>query len=133
MGALAYQAKSQQTIDIELMLLEKHSVSAIARWAGVSQQRVSYIKKRMGEVTTPTTPVVTTPHQVITEPSCNVALVKSLTVTLTPSVYDALVEACGVANRQDPDEPITMSDYVEELIINRVVELGLLRKYKKRK
>ena len=56
---------------------------------------------------------------------------KSLTIYLTPSVHDALVEACAVANRQSPDgEQITIQEYVEECVINRVVELGLLRKKK---
>jgi hypothetical protein len=53
---------------------------------------------------------------------------KSLTINLTPAVYDALVEACGVANRKTPEEPITILEYVEELVSNRMVELGLLRK-----
>jgi hypothetical protein len=57
---------------------------------------------------------------------------KTITINLTPPVYDALTEACGVANRQSPEEPITILEYVEECVINRVVELGLLRR-KKRK
>lgn len=52
---------------------------------------------------------------------------KSFTVNLTTAVHDALVEACGIANRRSPDGPITLAEYTEELIINRVVELGLLR------
>lgn len=128
------QAKSQQTVDIELMLQDGHPVSTIARWAGVSQQRVSYIKRRLYlQATTPTTPVVTTPVPHESQEPCNVALVKSLTLRLTPSVFDALTEACAITNRKDPDDPITVEDYINELIINRVVELGLLRKYKARK
>ena len=45
---------------------------------------------------------------------------------------DPTVEACAVANRKSPDEPITIVEYIEELIINRVVELGLLRKNKRK-
>ncbi len=126
------QQKTQRTIDIEAMLREGHSVATIARWAGVSQQRVSYIKKRLFN-TTPTTPVVTTPAPVSEAQSCIVASVlKPITLHLTPSVFDALTEACAVVNRQDPDDPVTLADYVEELVINRVVELGLLRKTKRR-
>jgi hypothetical protein len=53
---------------------------------------------------------------------------KHFTVNLTSAVHDALVEACAITNRQSPEDPITIAEYTEDLIINRVVELGLLRK-----
>lgn len=53
---------------------------------------------------------------------------KSFTLHLTPTVHDGLVEACAIINRQSPEDPITIAEYTEELIINKVVELGLLRK-----
>lgn len=126
------QFKSQQTVDIELMLQDGHSVTEIARWANISQQRVSYIKRRLLNNTTPTTPVVTTPPAPSElAPATVVSVLKPLTLQLTPSVFDALTEACAITNRKDPDESITIQEYVEQLIINRVVELGLLRRKRK--
>jgi hypothetical protein len=60
-------------------------------------------------------------------------LPKTLTLHLTPPVHDALSEACAIANRQNPEDTITLTEYVEELVINRVVELGLLRRNKRKK
>jgi hypothetical protein len=57
---------------------------------------------------------------------------KHLTIRFTPAVFDALTEACAITNRQDPTDTITVEDYVNELVINRVVELGLLRKNKRK-
>jgi hypothetical protein len=124
------QHKAQQTVDIELMLQAGHPVTRIAQWAGVSQQRVSYIKKRLSQPLT--TPVVTTPEAQPEVAPCNVASVlKPITLHLTPSVFDALTEACSISNRRNPEDLITIQDYIEELIINRVAELGLLRKTRK--
>ena len=58
------------------------------------------------------------------------SVLKTLQVRLTPTVFAALTEACSVANTLDTDDPLTVEDYVNQLIINRVVELGLLRKPK---
>jgi hypothetical protein len=52
---------------------------------------------------------------------------KSFTLNLTTAVHDALVEACAIVNRNSPEDPITIAEFTEELIINRVVEMGLLR------
>jgi hypothetical protein len=52
---------------------------------------------------------------------------KSFTLNLTTAVHDALVEACAIVNRNSPEDPITIAEYTEELVINKVVELGLLR------
>jgi len=67
---------------------------------------------------------------------------KSFTLRLTPTIEAALTEAvalCNVAEKQAcvaekvRYEFITREDYIEELIMVRLQELGLLRKYTKRK
>ena len=70
-----------------------------------------------------------------TEDSCTPANVvpftspmQTLTIHLTNAVHDALVAACTFVNRQSPEDPITIAEFTEELIINKVVEMGLLRK-----
>lgn len=105
------------------------SVSSIARQHGVTRGRVQAIKRRLYHATG------STPNLITSQPY-KLASVQSLTIRLTLPIYDALIAACEVANRQESAgedyEPITIEDYVGELIKNRVVELGLLR-YQKRK
>lgn len=74
-------------------------------------------------------PATSTPAEVLH----SISPMKSLTIHLTPAVHDALVEACQVTNRQSPEEPITITEYIEECVINRLAELGLLRKNKRSK
>lgn len=127
------QSRSQQTTDIERMLQAGHPVSDIARWASVSQQRVSFIKKRLEKSQPPTTPISQPPDPVVTTPSrIVVSVLKPLTLHLTPSVFDALTEACAITNRRNPDDTITVQEYVEELTMNRLAELGLLRKQRRK-
>ena len=114
------QSRSQQTLTIEAMLKEGHTASAIAREVGVSRPRVQQIKRRLKE-----------DHESVTAPAEPASTMKALTIHFTPAVHDALAEACAIANRQSPEEPITITEYIEELVINRVVELGLLRKNKR--
>jgi hypothetical protein len=122
--------RSTSTLTIEELLKHGESVSSIARTTGLTRQWVIHIKKRLlregvlhVSVTPPVTPfagsLVSDSHM------------KSLTLRLTSPVFDALAEACAIANRKDPEESITLEDYVGELVINRVVELGLLRKNKR--
>jgi hypothetical protein len=116
-------ARNQQTLTIEAMLKKGQSISSIARQVGVSRQRVQNINRRLlrdYEVAT-ATPVE----------SPSGSPMKSLSINLTPAVHDALVEACAVANRRAPEESITLQEYVEECVITRVVELGLLRRKKR--
>jgi hypothetical protein len=77
----------------------------------------------MEEVEGPSTPSSEIPSQ---------SHMKALTLHLTPSVFDALTEACAITNRKDKDDPITVEDYAEECVIVRLVELGLLRKNKRK-
>lgn len=63
--------------------------------------------------------------------SSGMASPKALTLHLTSPVYDALTEACAITNRQNPEDTISLTEYVEELVINRVVELGLLKRHKR--
>jgi hypothetical protein len=67
---------------------------------------------------------------------------KSLTLRLTPAVHSALTEAILLCNRAEKEacvaekvryEFITQEDYIEELVMVRLAELGLLRQYSKRK
>jgi hypothetical protein len=64
---------------------------------------------------------------------CSESFMRHITVKLTSPMYDALVEACSITNRKDPDDAITVEDYAEECIVTRLVELGLVRKYRKTK
>lgn len=130
------QVRSDKTLLIEAMIREGTPVSSIAREIGVSRGRVQQIKRRMsGDYSL----VTDTPSMIEGSGGSTFAglvssasPMKSLTVHFTPAVHDALVEACAITNRQSPEEPITIADYVEELVINRVVELGLLRKNKRK-
>src|SRR5215471_611070 len=121
------QPRSQQTLTIEAMLKEGKNLSDIARQMGVSRQRIQSIKQRVSQqLVTSTEPVSGGGELVSGLPF------KSLTIHVTPAVHDAIVEACEVANRKSPEEQITISEYVEECVINRVVELGLLRRNKRK-
>lgn len=63
---------------------------------------------------------------------CSHSPMKSFTVNLTTPVHDALVEACAVVNRNSDEGPITLGEYTEEIIINTVMAMGLLRSKGKR-
>ncbi len=119
--------RSQQTLTIEAMLKDGQTISSIARQVGVSRARVQQIKRRVcKELINSTEPVSAGGELVSSSPF------KPITISLTPAVHDALVEACAVTNRQSPEEPITIQEYVEECVINRVVELGLLGRNKRK-
>lgn len=122
------QSRSDTTLSIEARLKAGERVSAIARDLGISRQRVHSIKVRVcQQLVNMTEPIDTEAGALISH-----LPMKSLTIHFTPAVHDALVAACEITNRQSPDEPITIQEYVEEIAINRVVELGLLRKNKRR-
>lgn len=129
------KTRSTQTLTIERLLKEDtHSLTSIASAAGVSRQRVHQIKKRMlaryvsiGVVNLTAGDCQEGFKQDFKEPVVSDSM-KALTIRFTPAVFDALTEACAVSNRQSLDETITIEDYVEECAINRVVELGLLRR-----
>lgn len=112
------------------MLQAGESASSIARSVGVSRPRIQYVKKRMlrGLQCNPVTGEGLQGSGLLLSKS-----MKQLTIRFTPAVYDALVEACTIANRQDPEEQITISDYVEQVTINNLVEMGLVRKHKRSK
>ena len=121
-------SRSQQTLTIEKLLKEANpNISAIARQMGVSRGWVQEINRRLlSDFETVAEPANVDGKQVSN------SNMKSLSIHLTPAVFDALVEACAVANRRAPEEPITITEYVEELVISRVVELGLLRRNKRK-
>jgi hypothetical protein len=121
--------RGQRTLEIERMLKgSNRNISAIARQMGVTRQRVRQIEKRLlGDYEKVVTESVSGDCEHISN-----SPMKALTINLTPSVHDALVEACAVANRKAPEEPVTILEYVEECIICHVVELGLLRKNNRR-
>jgi hypothetical protein len=125
-------ARSSKTKDIEARLKAGHALSSIARDIGVSRQRVQAVNRRMQvDYSLVTATVAVQPPQTSCTPASVIAShlpMKSFTVILTTPVYDALVEACAITNRQSPQDPITIAEYTEQLIINKVVELGLLRK-----
>lgn len=133
MGVTYYQPKSEQTDTIERLLRDgKHSLSTIARSMGVSQPRISQIKKRMvleDHKTISPQPIRSQAQEKVD--ACIVDSMKALTIRFTPSVFDALVEACAVTNRANPDDTITLEDFIEECATVRVVEMGLLRRRKK--
>jgi hypothetical protein len=126
------QTRSETSITIEGMLQAGESVSAIARAMGVSRTRVQQINKRMqAEGCKGVQDLAGVGLQGTT--SRNLAnVLKTLTIRLTPAVFAALTEACVITNSRDPEDPLTVEDYVNQLIINRVVDLGLLRKPKSR-
>jgi hypothetical protein len=126
-----YQLKSAKTIDIELLIKEGRSVSAIARWAGVSRQRVQNIKCRMNRPQP--TEAESASQPVEQPPSPPAPFIKTITLHITPSVLVALTEACALTNHENPDENVTVEDYAEECVINRLIELRLLRKNKLQK
>ena len=112
--------RSPQTRSIETMLKKGKSISSIAREFGVSRQRVQTVNKRlMGD------------YESVLAPPKPASSIKTLTINLTPAVLAAVVEACAVVNRKS-EEPITIVEYIEELVIAQVVEMGLLRKNKRR-
>ena len=115
-------SRSQRTLTIEAMLKEGQSVSSIAREFGVTRQRVQSIKARL----------LQGGYEAVTgTPAGSASPLKVFTISLTLPVHDAVVEACAVTNRKSPEEPITITEYVEECVITRVVELGLLRRKKR--
>lgn len=118
-------SRSTQTLTIEAMLKAGQSPSAVAREMGVSRQRIHSIKQRLCQQLVNSTEPVSGSGEL-----SNGLPFKSLTIRITPAVHDALVEACEVTNRGCPEEPVTLAEYVEECVINRVAELGLLRKNK---
>lgn len=109
-----------------------HNLSSIAREVGVSRQRVQAVNRRLfHDYSLVTATVALQPPQTSCTPVSVIAShspMKHFTVNLTTAVHDALVEACALTNRQSPADPINIAEYTEELIINKVVELGLLRK-----
>jgi len=127
--------RSSKTVQIEARLKAGESLSSIARDLGVSRGRVQQVKRRLlGDYSLVTdTPIMIEGAATITPVNGLVSHspMKSFTVNLTTAVHDALAEACAIANRQSTEGPITIAEYTEELIINRVVELGLLRSRKK--
>jgi len=119
--------RSSTTVAIEQRLKAGESLSSIARSVGVSRQRVHSIKVRLcQQLVNMTEPIDTQAGVLVSH-----LPMKSLTIQFTPAIHDALVEACAIVNRRDPEEPITIQEYIEELAINRVVELGLLRRNKR--
>lgn len=106
------------------------SVSEIARIHNVSRVRVRQIRNRL--VTT--SPLVeggtSTPTQEIPATQLQSLGMKTLNLHLTPAVFAALTEACQLTNHNS-DEPITVTDYVEECLITRLSELGLIRRKRK--
>lgn len=119
--------RSTRTLAIEKLLKQGHAVSTIARDLGVSRQRVHSIKVRVcQQLVNMTEPIDTQAGALVSH-----LPMKSLTIHFTPAVFDALVEACEIVNRRSPEESITIQEYLEELAINRVVELGLLRRNKR--
>lgn len=134
MGANYYQAKSEQTDTIERLLIDgKHSLQSIASVIGVSRPRVSQIKKRMLEegrkAVSPQTVRSRTQEKL---ESVMLDSMKALTIRFTPAVFDALAEACAISNRQNPDDTITIEDFIEECAVVKVVELGLLKQRRKK-
>src|SRR5260370_838295 len=100
-------ARNQRTLTIQAMLKEGQSISSIARTMGVSRSRVQQINRRL---LADYEAVIATsePQGATSEPGFSGSPMKSLTINLTPAVHDALVEACAVANRKAPEEPITI-------------------------
>lgn len=124
--------RSSRTLEIEARLKAGHSLSAIARESNVTRARVQQIKRRMcadyslvTDTSSTLEPQTTSTPKVVVRSSLPM---KSFTISLTPAVHDGLVEACAITNRLFPQDPITINEYTEELIISRVIELGLVRK-----
>jgi hypothetical protein len=129
--------RTHNTLKIEALIKTGASVSSISREAGVSRQRVQHIKKRLlGQWVSGVQVAVQPPEEVagvdLAIHSSGMATPKALTLHLMPAVYDALTEACAISNRQNPDDTISITEYIEELVINRVVELGLLKRHKRK-
>lgn len=122
---------------IEALIKTGASVSSISREAGVSRQRVQHIKRRLLNQYVAGVQVAVQPGEAVAGgpgalSSSGMASLKALTLHLTAPVHDALTEACAISNRQNPDDTITITEYIEELVINRVVELGLLKRHKRK-
>lgn len=124
--------RSDRTIIIEQMLKEgTHSISHIARVNNVDRKWVQLVRNRMLNENIDDGVASVIPDDQCTNKFSNV---RSLTVRLTLPVFDALTEVVAIANRAEMQsapageaEPITIEDYVEELIRTKAVELGLLR------
>lgn len=122
--------RSRRTLQIEHCLKQGHTISAIAREFGVARRWVQQVRARL---TTDFTPVTSHMREVSTSHTPASVIpshspMKQITITMTNAVHDALVEMCALTNRQSPEDPITIAEYTEELIINKAVEMGLLRK-----
>lgn len=129
--------RTHKTLKIEALIKTGASVSSISREAGVSRQRVQHIKKRLTGQWVSEVQVAVQPGNGVAWsngqlPSSGMASLKALTLHLTAPVHDALTEACAISNRQNPEDTISLTEYVEELVINRVVELGLLKRHKRK-
>ena len=129
--------RTHSTLKIEALIKTGASVSSISREAGVSRQRVQHIKKRLLGQWVSGVQVAVQPGEEVASPdghvlSSGMASLKALTLHLTTPVHDALTEACDISNRQNPEDTISLTEYVEELVINRVVELGLLKRHKRK-
>lgn len=122
------QDRSSQTLHIERLLSDGHTISSIARTMGVSRQWVQQINKRRCKGLQDLAPL----QEVQPALLGSELHMKSLTLRLTLPVYDALTEACAITNRKDPEEPITTEEYVEECVTTRLQELGLLRRNKRK-
>lgn len=129
------QSKSKNTLHIEQMLKDGHSAHSIAQEVGISHQRVYQIKKRLANQYVAGVQLAVQEGQTTCTPSnalLSDSFMKSLNIRVTTPVFDALTEACAIANRKEPDEAITVEEYVEECVTTRLVELGLLRKNKRK-
>ena len=129
--------RTHNTLKIEALIKTGASVSSISREAGVSRQRVQHIKRRLLNQWVSGVQVAVQPPDgvagsVPTTHSSGMASPKAITLHLTSPVYDALTEACAISNRQNPEDTISITEYIEELVINRVVELGLLKRHKRK-
>lgn len=119
-----FQSRSTNTLLIEQMLRDGVlSISEIARLHHVSRARVQFIAKRLQP---PATPVA--PHQLHPTPQLRSLGMRAINISFTPRVFAALTEACALVNQENSDDPITVEDYAEECVMNRLVTLGLLRK-----
>ena len=130
--------RTHNTLKIEALIKTGASVSSISREAGVSRQRVQQIKRRLLNQWVSGVQVAVQPPDGVAGvegaiPSqLHMASPKAITLHLTSPVYDALTEACAISNRQNPEDTISITEYIEELVINRVVELGLLKRHKRK-
>jgi len=114
-----YLARSERTLLIESMLQDgKLSTSEIARQNHVSRARVQAIKRRLQAPP----PKPSAAHSSGT---------KTITVRFTPRVFAALTAACEIVNQENSDDPLTIEDYAEECVVNRLVTMGLVRQKRK--